>query len=219
MLQSRAFGSSSSSDDERDYSDQQQTGGDSLINNETMGEPSYVSGYNDEGAAASGLQNSISNNLASFEESFVPTEPPPAPLGNKPRPKTPAHKPRTASQATVRDAAGFVKQGAVGNRGPFGMEDALVDMSRVTTAADQTENRTAADMTGLSGQDGHEEGDPSFGRSESQSMHVQAPPHANVNTGRGKASGTGKSSASGSKQQLTLREQEKVRRRLCVTDW
>lgn len=216
MLQSRAFGSSSSSDDERDYSDQQQTEADSLINNETMGEPSYVSGYNDAGAAASGLQNSTSNNLASFEESFVPTEPPPAPLGNKPRPKTPAHKPRTASQATVRDAAGFVKQGAVGNRGPFGREDALVDMSRVTTAADQTENRTVADMTGLSGQDGHEEGDPSFERSESQSMHAQAPPLANVNTGRGKASGAGKSSASGSKQQLTLREQEKVRRRLCV---
>lgn len=211
MLQSRAFGSSSSSEDGRDDAE-----ADSLINNETMANgTSYANGSyeEDRDAAPSGAQNATSANLASFEESFVPAEPPPAPLGNKPRPKTPAHKPRTASQATVRDAAGFVKQsGGAGNaRQPFAREDALNDMSRAT-GGDETQNRTAADMTSLTGQ-AEDEGEPSFERSESQSMHVQAP-LANVNTGRGKASTAARSSAGGSKQQLTLREQEKVRKRV-----
>lgn len=202
MLQSRAFGSSDEEDEQPE-----QSGADSLINNETMAGTSYA---NDDASAYeyASRRDGTAANLASFEDSFVPAEPPPAPLGNNPRPKTPAHKPRTASQATVRDAAGFVKQGAANVGQPFARDDATADMSRVT-AANETENRTAADMTDLTGRD--DEHEPNFERSESQS--VRAPP-ANVNTARGKASAPARAPGSGAKQQLTLREQEKVNQEL-----
>lgn len=203
MLQSQAFGSS---DDEDEHPEQ--SGAQSMINNETLDGPSYANGDASEYDHAS-KRDGFAANLASFEESFTPAEPPPAPLGNKARPKTPAHKPRTASQATVRDAAGFVKQGAATSQQVFVRHDATTDVSHVT-AANETENRTNADMTGLTGQEEQDEAEPSFERSESQSRVLRAP-RANVNIGRGKAgASTRTSTASGTKQQLTLREQEKV---------
>ena len=166
-------------------------------------------------------------NLDSFEDSFVPAGPPPAPLGNKPRPKTPSvptrnggqHGRRTASGASqgsgvVRDAAGFITQD--GGRGVFGREDAVVDMSRADDSGNRTRDASLstralgdADDTGIN--DSSEAQEPQR-RSPEAAPAQPTPARGNA---RGKAAaGSSRRDAGGAgggaKQQLTLREQEKV---------
>ena len=167
-------------------------------------------------------------NLESFEDSFVPAAPPPAPLGNKPRPKTPSVPTRNRGRRTasgtsqgsgvVRDAAGFITQD--GGRGVFGREDAVVDMSR---ADDSSGNRTRdaslstralgnADDTGI-----NDSGDGQGLQRQLPEVATSQPTPARGNA-RGKAAASSSrrdagGAGGGAKQQLTLREQEKVRMR------
>ena len=202
MLRSRAFGSSgSSSENDEDEGDFYHNKPNS---NGLVGKPDNELGVGQETAA----------NLASFEESFVPEEPPLAPLGNKPRPKTPSLKAQHAPRNKIlRDAAGFVRQD--GPRSMYGRENAVVqDLSQAPedsrNGEDGDDDRDGDEGDGLKDQ-------PSFERSDSHSMRIleerkRNNANGNVKKGFGSASSASlaKQSNASSKQNLTLREQEKV---------
>lgn len=181
------------------------------------------------------LGHQTAANLASFEESFIPPEQPPSPgqAGEtRPRPKTPSTKELQAGsnrgRITVSDPAGFTRLD--GPRDIFANRDeGLVDLSQHEENGRQQNSRTSSRQqqrrkNGVAPVNANEDEDdesgngtsglndqPSFERSESQSMRAET-----VNTRRGgrttnaKDTETARSVKAGSKQQLTLREQEKV---------
>lgn len=263
MLRSRDFGSSGSSEEgerdddqedgyyprQQDHEQQQQqeqqyTYSDNSINNTTDpttgGIAHQSSSQDDESQSYIGHQTA-SNNLASFEESFIPEDnyhhDNVSPDGDtRPKPKTPSAKEVQSKQRRViSDAAGFTRHvTSTGQRDIFAEREGegMVDLSQHdvgegshqhrSRGAGSRQSRRADDNNNNSnnqGEEEEEEGDgtsglneqPSFERSDSQSMRVET-----VTTRRGgKAANTREADSSrqvkaGSKQQLTLREQEKV---------
>lgn len=252
MLSSRDFGSSGSSDEDEEERQQHHPHDHEFnsINNDRAG--TYDESINDttdpttgmsHGQGDDGSQSYIGQqtaaDLASFEDSFVPQQPPPATsaISTRQRPKTPSAKEVSKQRRLVSDAAGFTTQD--GPRDMFARDEGVIDLSlhqehdrnslraasRQSGGSVRTKGRGGVrqavdDGVGNADDDDEDESSglkdqPSFERSESQSMRVD-----NVTNRRGgkTTNGTGireseyriEQARPGPKQQLTLREQEKV---------
>ena len=180
-----------------------------------------------ESSNATGLGQETAANLNSFEDSFNPNDSDVyAPVNArqagfaKPRlPTTPAIIKNQGAGSSygsknkvMKDAAGFIKEN--GPRGVFDRDNAVVqDLSRSRdNGAGHDEQQDAYDVSEII-----KSGEPSFERSESQSRVLEERKvntlHNvnNANSRRVKANGVNtKQPATAVKQNLTLREQEKV---------